>query len=129
MRSRASSEKGSAVVGFTMAVALLLFAVLALFSLAITLHVRTVLQDAAAEGARAGAASKAGPAEGVEVATSRAGEFVTGNLAEEYARDIVAYVTDIAGVPVIEVEITGPLPLFGVEGPHILSVRAHAAIE
>ncbi|WP_125482438.1 TadE/TadG family type IV pilus assembly protein [Actinobaculum sp. 313] len=50
MRSRASSEKGSAVVGFTMAVALLLFAVLALFSLAITLHVRTVLQDAAAEG-------------------------------------------------------------------------------
>ncbi len=128
-RFRTSSEKGSAVVGFALTVALLLLAVLALFNLAITLHVRTVLQDAAVEGARAGAASKAGSAQGVEVATSRAGEFVTGNLAEEYARDIVAHVTDIAGVPVIEVEITGPLPLFGVEGPHVLSVRAHAAIE
>ncbi|ROR97572.1 TadE-like protein [Salana multivorans] len=123
-------ERGSAIAEFTMTSALVVVVVLALVQLTFALWVRTVLIDAAAEGARLAAL-----AGGDELAAaSRAAELVASTLGSGYQPSVSVHREDDAlGVPgydVMAVELSAPLPVLGLLGPPgALSVTGHAVVE
>ena len=111
------------MVGFVMVMPLFLMVVLALLGLAMALHARMILVDSAAEGARAGSLSGAGP----ELAVYRTQELIAAALPAEYANAVRARELVVEGVAVIRVEVTAPMPLPGMPGT--LEVRADAPLE
>jgi Flp pilus assembly protein TadG len=120
------SETGSAIAEFSLVVLLLTMLTLAVAQLALALHVRNTVLDAAAEGARFAALAGSGPGDGV----ARTRELIDAALASEYAADVVADETTQGGIPVIEVTVRAPLPLMGLFGPPgSLEVSGHAAVE
>lgn len=129
-RDAPARDGGSAVAEFTLASALVVVVVLALAQLAFALWVRTVLTDAAAEGARLGAL--AGGSD--ERAGDRARELVRATLGSAYAPSVT--VTDgpaalgVPGYDVVVVELTAPLPVLGLIGPErSLTVTGRAVRE
>lgn len=98
----------------------------ALLQLAVALHVRNVLIDSAAEGARFGALDGNGTAE----AESRARDLIVSALNERFAADVAAHHSDVDGVTVLEVNVTAPLPLVWLYGPsNILAVSGRTVDE
>lgn len=98
----------------------------ALVQLAIALHVRNVLIDSAAEGARYGAFHGNGP----EHAVARARDLIASSLNPRFAEDIVAIPGDINGTPTLEVTVRAPLPLVWLYGPaNVLEVTGRAVEE
>ncbi len=93
--------------------------------LMLALHVRTTLIDCAAEGARFAALADRDPAQGA----ARTRELITTSLSAGYAEDVTAHSTVIDGLPVVEVQVTAPLPLLGLLGPTSLTVRGHGLEE
>lgn len=89
----------------------LLFA--ALVQLALALHVRNVLTDSAAEGARRGALAGAGLAEAEE----RTRHLIGLALSERYTEGVSARHVAADGVVLVQVDVAAPLPLFGLLGP------------
>ncbi|MFT0846661.1 TadE/TadG family type IV pilus assembly protein [Actinomycetaceae bacterium L2_0104] len=120
-----SDERGQTLVGFALVAPLLLIVALALIGMAMALHARVIILDSAAEGARAGSSLNSG----LEAAESRTRELIVASLPEEYGRDVRAGYRNVAGVAVVEVVVTSPVPILGVSGPATMEVRAHAAIE
>lgn len=118
-------ERGSAVAELTMVLALLTLVVLSVMQLALSLHVRNVLQDAAAEGARYAALAGSGIDAGIE----RTEQLVEAALGPGYAESVTASTTTVAGLPAIEVTVAAPLPVLGLVGPSTLEVSGHAAVE
>ena len=99
---------------------------LAVVQLALALHVRNTLLDAAAEGARY--AALAGSSD--DAGMIRTKELIAAAVSAEYARDVSAGTTSIAGVPAIEVTVRATLPVVGLLGlERGLEVSGHAAIE
>ena len=99
---------------------------LAVVQLALALHVRNTLLDAAAEGARYAALAGSSAADGV----SRTQELIGAAVSVEYAEDVTASQTSIGGVAAIEVTVRATLPVVGLLGlQHGLEVSGHAAIE
>nr|WP_244857601.1 TadE/TadG family type IV pilus assembly protein [Agromyces archimandritae] len=99
---------------------------LAVIQLALGLHVRNTLLDAAAEGARQAALAGAEPADGVE----RTRQLISTAIADEFAQDVSVSRDEIDGVPVIEIRVRATLPLIGLIGiDQGLEVSGHAAIE
>ncbi len=121
--SQRSSESGQALPSFVMVAPLLLMVSLALLGLAMALHVRVIVLDSAAEGARFGSHTS------LELARSRTSELIGAALPREYGEQVNAVYRDIAGVPVVEVSVVCPIPMFGMVGPATMEVRAHAAVE
>lgn len=99
---------------------------LAVVQLALALHVRNTLLDAAAEGARyAALAGSSGPA-----GVIRTKELISAAVSADYARDVSAGTTSIAGVPAVEVTVRSTLPVVGLLGlERGLEVSGHAALE
>ncbi|WP_278039441.1 TadE/TadG family type IV pilus assembly protein [Agromyces ramosus] len=126
MREVVADERGSAVAEFTMVGVLLTVLALAVVQLALALHVRNTLLDAAAEGARyAALAGSSGPA-----GVNRAKELISAAVSADYARDVSAGTTSIAGVPAVEVTVRATLPVVGLLGlERGLEVSGHAALE
>lgn len=120
-----SSERGAALPEFTMVAALLTLVVLSVMQLALALHVRNTLQDAAAEGARYATLVGSDASAGVE----RAQALVTTAIGSSFAESVTAARTTVAGHPAIEIRIVAPLPVLGLIGPTTLEVRGHAALE
>lgn len=123
-------ERGSAVAEFTMTAALVVVVVLALVQLTLALWVRTVLTDAAAEGARLAALTGGGE----DQASRRARELVAATLGQSYPTSVdVRFEEGALGVPgygVVSVELTGPLPVLGLLGPAgTLTASGRAVIE
>lgn len=118
-------DRGSAVAEFTMVVGLLTLVVLSVMQLALGLHVRNVLQDAAAEGARFGALAGSTPAAGVD----RAQALIETAIGSDYAQSISAATTTVAGHPALQLTVQAPLPVLGLVGPTTLEVRGSAALE
>lgn len=112
--ARLHDDRGSAVVDFTLTSALLLFVFLGVFQLGLSLHVRNTLISCASEGARYGAREGSTPQEGA----GRARDLIGRSLSGRFAQDVTARVdrTD-AGVEVVVVEVTAPLPVVGPFGP------------
>jgi len=121
-----AADRGSAAAEFALASALLATLTLAVLQLALALHVRNTIADAAAEGARASALIGATDADGV----LRAKTLIASALDEKYARDVaLTRATSGEGV-VIEITVRAPLPLVGLVGPvNAMEVTGRATAE
>jgi Flp pilus assembly protein TadG len=99
---------------------------LAVVQLALALHVRNTVLDAAAEGARYAALAGSSPAAGVE----RTRTLIDAAIAADYAGDVSASSTSVGGVPAVAVTVRTTLPVVGLLGPErALEVTGHAAVE
>ncbi|WP_232331267.1 TadE/TadG family type IV pilus assembly protein [Agromyces laixinhei] len=122
----ANDERGSAVAEFTLVGILLTVLALAVIQLALALHVRNTVLDAAAEGARY--AALAGSSEGAGVARTR--ELISMAVSAEYADDVRAGISTVDGVSMVSVTVRAPLPIVGLLGvDRALEVTGHAALE
>ncbi len=93
--------------------------------LALALHVRNTLVDAAAAGARYGTLADRSPAEGVE----RTRQIVADALGPAYAQDVTAAPATVGEVRTQVVPVVAPLPLVALRGPPTsLGVRGHAVL-
>lgn len=105
---------------------LIIAIVAALLQLALVLHVRNILIDSAAEGARAGALAGAGDAAAVE----RTRYLIDAALSARYADDVTAHRVEAAGTTVLQVDVVATLPLFGLAGsPRTVVVSGRAVVE
>ncbi|PPL17344.1 pilus assembly protein TadE [Microterricola pindariensis] len=119
-------ERGSALAEFTMVAALLTLLCLAVVQLALALHVRNTVQDAAAEGARMAARAGATLDDGLQ----RTRELITLGIGAGYAGNVTAGYTEVAELRSTEVRVVAPLPLIGLFGiASGLEVTGHAAVE
>ncbi|WP_345788775.1 TadE/TadG family type IV pilus assembly protein [Cryobacterium arcticum] len=111
---------------FVMVSALLTALTLAVLQLALALHIRNTVLDAAAEGARYAALADSGLSEGAE----RSRDLITSALGPAYAADVSASYAEVAGAPGVQIRVVAPLPLFGLLGmDRGLEVTGHAAVE
>ncbi|ANJ28803.1 pilus assembly protein TadE [Agromyces aureus] len=121
-----ANDRGSAVAEFTMVGVLLTVLALAVVQLALALHVRNTLLDAAAEGARFASLAGSSPSDGV----ARTRDLIDAAISAEYAQDIAARATSFGGVPAIEIRVRAALPVIGLLGVSDgLEVTGHAPIE
>ncbi|HEY6801802.1 MAG TPA: TadE/TadG family type IV pilus assembly protein [Agromyces sp.] len=111
---------------FTLVGILLTVLALAVVQLALALHVRNTMLDAAAEGARYAALAGSSVGEGI----GRTRDLIGTAISAEYAEDVTVSQTSIGGVPAIEVTVRAALPVVGLLGPpRGLEVSGHAAVE
>lgn len=109
-RRRDVREHGAAVVEFLLVSALLTGVFLVLLQIVMIIHVRNVLLDCAAQGARLGATSAGGPVD----AAARARRLISDSLGERYAGDVAAgYQVGTAGSVSVTVTVRAPLPMLG----------------
>lgn len=107
------SDRGSALVDFLLVSVLVTAIVLGVVQLALTLHVRTILIDSAAEGARYAALDGATLAEGA----ARTRWLISSTLPDAYAEHVAVARAGYRGVQVIEVQVSAPVPVLGLLGP------------
>ena len=126
-QSGAARDRGSAIPEFVMVAALLLFVAMGVFQLGLALYVRNTLISAASEGARYGARADASPGDGV----ARTEALITTSLDASFAQDVsAARSVTAAGVRVVEVRVSAPLPVIGPVGPSgLLTVSGRAFSE
>ncbi len=99
---------------------------LAVVQLALALHVRNTVLDAAAEGARYAALAGSSADAGVQ----RTRALIGTAISADYARDVRAFSTSIGGVPAVAVTVRTTLPVVGLIGPErALEVTGHASHE
>ncbi|KGJ71905.1 hypothetical protein GY21_19000 [Cryobacterium roopkundense] len=123
---RVMEERGSAVAEFVMVVSLLTVLTLAVMQLALALHVRNTVLDAAAEGARFASLADSGLSEGAE----RTRDLITTAVGPAYAHDVTASYGAEGGFPSVQVRVVTPLPLLGLFGvDRGLEVEGHASRE
>jgi Flp pilus assembly protein TadG len=114
------------VAEFTLVGVLLTVLALAVVQLALALHVRNTLLDAAAEGARYAALAGSSSGDGV----ARTKDLIGAAISTDFAKDVTAGSTLIGDVPVIEVTVRATLPVIGLLGlERGLEVSGHAAVE
>lgn len=130
-RARAAGEarttdRGHAVVEYVMVAGLVTMIFAGTLQLALALHVRNTLIDAAATGARYGTLADRSPEDGAE----RTRQIVTGALGPRYAQDVVVAAPAAVGdVQTLEVRVVSPLPVVALFGPPAsLEVRGHAVL-
>jgi hypothetical protein len=122
----ADTENGSVLAEFVMVSAVLTALTLAVLQLALALHIRNTVLDAAAEGARYAALADSGLDQGA----ARSRDLITSALGPSYASDVSATYVDVAGQAGVRVRVVAPLPLFGLLGMNRgLEVEGHAAVE
>ncbi|MBT2522769.1 pilus assembly protein [Arthrobacter sp. ISL-28] len=98
---------------------------LAIIQLALVLHVRNTLIDAAASGARYGTLADRNAGD----ARQRTGELIGTALNDGFAQDIRTREVTFQGLRTLEVTVRAPMPVIGLIGPRDwLEVRGHAAI-
>lgn len=116
-------EDGSAVVDFVLVGALLTVIAVAIVQLALVLHVRNTLIDAAASGARYGTLADRSPQDGLE----RTRQLISGSLSDGFAQDVSYARTGEPGASMLQVTVRAPLPLIGLIGPRGgIEVTGHA---
>ncbi len=121
---RHRSQRGSAAVDFVLVGSLLTVIFIAMVQLALVLHVRNTLIDAAASGARYGtlADRNAGDAQ------RRTEALISMALSDTYAQDVSVQGVSHRGLQTIQVTVTAPLPVIGLIGPSgAVEVSGHAA--
>jgi hypothetical protein len=119
-------ERGAAVVDFVLVTVVLVPLFLGILQLALVLHVRNTLTAAASEGARLAATSDRSLGDGV--AETR--EQIRGVLDPAYAEDVSAHMTELGGMPGVEVVVRARVPALGLAGPAVeLTVRGTAVEE
>jgi len=125
-RSALAADRGSAVAEFAMVAMLLTVLALAIIQLALALHVRNTVLDAASEGARFAALAGAAPHAGA----IRARELITTAVGASYATEIEQEPIERDGVELVRVTVRAALPVLGLLGPpSSLEVSGHAPVE
>lgn len=121
-------DEGSAVVDVVLVSVLVLALFLLVVQVGLVLHVRNVLVASAAEGARYGAAADRTADEAADRTRAAVTEAVGRRVADRMTYTAIAVVRD--GLPVVEVTVSGPLPvvLLPVSAASI-TVRGHALQE
>lgn len=124
-----ADDHGSAVVENLLVTVLLTTLAFAVVQLALALHVRTTVVDAAAEGARFGALAGNGPADAAE----RTRALIDTAIGDGYATRVQAGYGDYRGRPSIAVTVEGTLPVIGLigvgEGLHAVGRAAVETLE
>lgn len=124
--ARRREDEGSAVAEFVMVVGLLTVLTLSVVQLALALHIRNTVLDAAAEGARFAALADNGLGDGEQ----RTRDLIGAAIGARYARDIRASRDDYLGRPAVTITVRAPLPLIGLIGIESgLEVTGHASRE
>lgn len=119
------AERGSAVVDFILVGGLLTMFFLAIIQLALVLHIRNTLIDAAASGARYGTLAD----RSADDARRRTGELIGTALSNDFVQDIQTREVTFQGLRTLEVTVRAPMPVIGLVGPRgLLEVKGHAAI-
>lgn len=117
--------RGSAAVDFVLVSALLTLMFVGVLQLALALHVRNTLVDAAGEGARYGALVGRDGAD----AEQRTQALIVAALSDRLADDVTASTAEIGGVQTVVVTVRAPLPVLGLVGPRTLELTGHAVDE
>jgi Flp pilus assembly protein TadG len=126
MRSRWHSDEGSAVVEFLLVGVLLTALTLGVLQLALGLHVRNTLQDAASEGARWASLVGSSPQQGI----ARTSDLITQAVGTRYAQDVSVRTVTWLGAPAIQITVRTSLPMVGLWGPGpTVEVSGHGAME
>jgi Flp pilus assembly protein TadG len=119
-------DRGAAIVDFALVGGLLTLLFAALLQLVVVLHVRNVLADCAAEGARFGALADQDPQAGA----ARTRALISAELNAGYASRVSARYDSVDGLETIEVRVSAPLPAIGLLGVgRVLTVSGHALAE
>lgn len=123
---RWNDERGSAPAEFVLVGVLVVGLILGVVQLALFLHVKNTVQDAASEGARWAALADSTPARGV----ARTQELIETAVGSSLASDVSASTTQWNGHPVVAVTVRATIPLIGFFGlPEALVVTGHSAVE
>ncbi|MDK1359505.1 pilus assembly protein [Arthrobacter sp. zg-Y1219] len=101
------------MVDFVMVGALLTLLFMSIIQLALVLHVRNTLIDAAASGARYGTLADRTPADGAD----RTADLIRLALNDSLAEDVSFSETTHGGVRMLQVTVRAPLPVVGFLGP------------
>ncbi|MGO2539793.1 MAG: TadE family protein [Specibacter sp.] len=113
------------MVDFVLVGALVTVIFVALIQLALVLHVRNTVADAASSAARYGALGDRTAAD----AQARATLLVGTALGSDYAQDVSVSVQTSNGMDILIVTISAPLPVVGLFGPsRTLEMTGHAVI-
>lgn len=119
-------DRGSAVVEFALVGAILTVLTVSVLQLALALHVRNTVIDAAAEGARFAALGDNTPVDGI----ARCRALITAAIGPDYATDISAASASWRGFPAVTITVRTMLPLIGLLGVGgALEVSGHAVVE
>ena len=119
-------DDGSAVVEFALVGAILTLLTVSVLQLALALHVRNTVLDAASEGARFAALADNSPADGI----ARSRELITTAIGGSYADDISATSGSWMGHPAVTITVRTTLPVIGLLGiGGAVEVSGHAAVE
>lgn len=119
-------ERGSAVVEFTLVGAMLTVLTVSVLQLALALHVRNTVLDAAAEGARFAALADNAPIDGI----ARCRALITAAIGPDYATDVRAETGSWRGFPAVTITVRTTLPVIGLLGiGGALEVSGHAVVE
>lgn len=120
------TQRGSAVVDFSLVVVVLVPLVLGIIHVALVLHVRNTLTSAATEGARYAATVDRSP----EAGAARTRAEIRGALADRFADRVSTRAVTIDGVPTLEVRVVADVPPLGLWGPATrIEVAGHAVAE
>lgn len=106
---RVETERGSAVAEFVMVSTLLIVLGLTIIQLALVLHVRNTLIDAASHGARYGALANRSVQDGAE----RARLLIGQSLHYGFADQISATTSNVGGHELVVVTVRTRVPLLG----------------
>jgi Flp pilus assembly protein TadG len=120
------TDRGSAVVEFTLVGVLLTALFLLLLQLGLALHVRNTLLASAAEGARYAANADRSRDEGAAVTR----QLIRDSLADSFSGRVTSGVETVDGVPTVYVQVEATLPVIAFLGPpRGIRVRGHALEE
>lgn len=124
---RLRDETGAAVVDFALTSGLLALVFVAVLQLGAALHIRNTLISCASEGARHGAKIGSSPDAGAD----RTRDLIRRSISDGYADDVSVTTEQTgAGVQVVVVRVSAPLPVIGPLGPDgALDVTGRAFVE
>jgi len=119
-------DRGSAPAEFVMVGVLVVALLLGVVQLALFLHVRNTLQDAASEGARWAALADSSPQRGI----ARTQELIAEALGTGFAQQVSSSSGAWNGHPTAIITVHASVPLLGLIGvPGVLEVTGHSALE
>jgi Flp pilus assembly protein TadG len=122
---RLGAESGAATVDFVLVGGLLTVIFVSIIQLALVLHVRNTLVDAAASGARYGTLADRSAAD----AQQRTASLIAGSLNPSFAQDVAVGESEHQGLRTLQVTVRAPFPVLGLLGPAgMMEVSGHAAL-
>ncbi|EMY34761.1 TadE-like family protein [Arthrobacter crystallopoietes BAB-32] len=124
-RPHGEPDRGSAAVDFVLVGGVLALIFVSVIQLALVLHVRNTLIDAAGAGARYGALADRDSAD----ARARTQQLIDSTLNPSYSQNVRVDEVNHGGTRTLRITVTAPFPALGLFGPAgMLEVQGHAPL-